>query len=77
MKHQAEMAAILKQVELLTPEEQAHLSVMIRERARRSWRPAKPSIDELVGAGRGNGPAPSDEDVVRWIRDYRTEKYGR
>jgi hypothetical protein len=36
----------------------------------------KPSFPKLVGIGRGDGPAPTDERVRDWIDEYRTGKYG-
>lgn len=36
----------------------------------------KPSLDELVGSARGEGPAPTDEMVEQWIDEHRMQKYG-
>ena len=40
-------------------------------------RSRKPTIDELVGVARGDGPPPTDEQVKQWIDEYRMHKYGR
>ena len=37
----------------------------------------KPTIDELVGVARGEGPPPTDEQVKQWIDEHRMQKYGR
>jgi hypothetical protein len=37
---------------------------------------AKPTVDEIIGIGRGSGPAPTDEQVKQWIDEYRMRKYG-
>jgi hypothetical protein len=34
------------------------------------------SVQELVGLGAGDSPAPDDETVRRWIAEQRMEKYG-
>ena len=76
MRHEAEMRAILKQVELWPAEERLAFA---REASALADppRPAmpKPTIDELVGAGLGGRAAPSDADLVRWKDDHLTEKY--
>jgi hypothetical protein len=33
-------------------------------------------VRELIGIGAGDGPPPDDEQVERWIAEYRMEKYG-
>lgn len=77
MRHEAEMQAILKQVELWPAEERVEfvrqaqrLTEDVIVAARR-----KPTIDELVGAGLGGRPAPSDEQIKRWRDEHLTEKY--
>jgi len=37
----------------------------------------KPTLDQLVGVARGDGPPPSDQQVKQWIDEQRMQKYGR
>ena len=37
---------------------------------------AKPTLDQLVGVARGDGPPPTDEQVKQWIDEHRVTKYG-
>ena len=34
-------------------------------------------VEALIGIGAGTGTPPTDEEVRRWIAEYRTEKHGR
>jgi hypothetical protein len=34
------------------------------------------SVQELIGLGAGDSPAPDDGNVRRWIDEHRMEKYG-
>ena len=44
-----------------------------RARNGRRGLPAR-SVQELIGLGAGDTPAPDDETVRRWIAEYRKEK---
>jgi hypothetical protein len=35
-----------------------------------------PTIDQLIGVARGEGPAPTDAQVKQWIDEHRMRKYG-
>ncbi|HDQ73920.1 MAG TPA: hypothetical protein ENN19_17760 [Chloroflexi bacterium] len=39
-------------------------------------RPKRNTLDEALGLLATDQPAPSDEDVQRWLAERRTEKYG-
>ena len=77
MRHEAEVQAILKQVELWPAEERFALAREISDQASTAVPRSKPTIDQLVGAGRGDGPAPSDDEVRRWRDEHLQQKYGQ
>lgn len=77
MRHEAEMKAILKQVELWPADERAVFARELNLIAEALPPLMKPSIDELVGAGKGEKPIPSDEDLKRWRDEHLMMKYGR
>lgn len=71
----ADYNEILAAASHLPVEQRAALAQALIDTLRPSSRP-KPTIDQLVGVGRGDGPPPTDEQVRRWIDEHRTEKYG-
>jgi len=40
-------------------------------------RTARPSFEQALGIGRGDAPAPTDEQVRQWIDEHRMGKYAR
>jgi hypothetical protein len=78
MKLEHEYEAVLRAVAKWPAEDRALLAHALID----SLRPpdgngAKPSLEQLVGIGRGEGDAPSDEQVRQWIDEHRTRKYGQ
>ena len=39
-------------------------------------RPRKRTLERALGLACGEGPPPTDEDVRRWVDEYRTRKCG-
>ncbi len=75
-----ELAAVLDRVQTWPRELRitlAHriLEMVVREQPRPVPR-GRPA-EELIGLGAGSGPPPDDEQVKRWIDEYRMQKYGR
>lgn len=72
---------ILRAIENWPPDEQLALAREIARRAEgltqggREARPAVPSA-ALRGLLANGQPAPSDEEVARWLDEARMEKYG-
>ncbi|HEY0009233.1 MAG TPA: hypothetical protein VGB55_10955 [Tepidisphaeraceae bacterium] len=53
------------------------MRALLNSIAQETPRGPRPSADTLFGIARGEGPAPTDEQVKEWIDQARTEKYGR
>jgi hypothetical protein len=76
----AEMTDVLSRVKNWSPESRIALARRILETLERAQQPTREltsrSVQELIGLGRGDSPAPVDDTVRRWIDDHRMEKYG-
>ena len=76
----SELSDVLSKVKNWSPESRIVLARRILETLERAQRPARglPArlVQELIGLGAGDSPAPDDETVRRWIAEHRTEKYG-
>jgi hypothetical protein len=75
-----ELTDVLCRVSKWSPESRIVLARRILETLERPQRPARGvrgrSVQELIGLGAGDSPAPDDETVRRWIAEHRMEKYG-
>jgi hypothetical protein len=76
----AELTDVLSRVSNWSPESRIVLARRILETLEGPRRPARElpvrSVQELIGLGAGDSPAPDDETVRRWIAEHRMEKYG-
>jgi hypothetical protein len=70
---------ILKLVQTWPPDERAMLAHEILRDASSQRLPPPPrdTLRTALGALRGNGPVPSDDDVDRIIEEERFAKYGK
>ena len=68
--------SVLNEVTAWPPEHRATLAQVLIESLRRDVPRRKPTIDQIIGIARGDGPTPSDEQVKQWIDEHRTRKYG-
>jgi hypothetical protein len=76
MSLDVDFVEVLKKVSQWPPEQRATLAHALIDSLKPLKR-EKPTIDQLVGIGRGAGPAPTDEQVKQWIDEHRTQKYGK
>ena len=75
-----ELTGVLSRVKNWSPDSRIVLARRILETLERPRRvvrglPAR-SVQELIGLGAGDNPAPDDETARRWIAEHRMEKYG-
>ena len=75
-----EVTDVLNRVKNWSPESRIVLARRILETLEAPNRPTRGrparSVQELIGLGAGDSPAPDDETVRRWIAEQRMEKYG-
>jgi hypothetical protein len=75
-----EMTDVLSRVKSWSPESRIALARLILETLERPQQPTRKlssrSVQELIGLGLGDSPAPDDDTVRRWIDEHRMEKYG-
>lgn len=76
MSHRAEIDLILKQATAWSDEERAELVQKLREVEGTKAAPARPSFARAYGIAKGEGSAPTDQDVKQWIDEHRMRKYG-
>jgi hypothetical protein len=68
---------VLKVVAGWPPEQRASLAHALIDTLKPANDSRKPTLDQIVGIARGEGPAPTDEQVELWLDEHRMEKYGR
>ena len=75
-----ELTDVLSRVKNWSPESRIVLARRILETLAGPQQPAARlparSVQELIGLGAGDSPAPDDETVRRWIAERRMERYG-
>jgi hypothetical protein len=76
MSHRDQIIAILQQVETWPDEDRKALVQELMRGAKALNAGKRPSFSTALGIARGEGAPPSDEDVKRWMDEYRTQKYG-
>jgi hypothetical protein len=67
---------VLRTITQWPPEQRASLAHAVLDSLRADGR-RKPTLDQILGIARGEGPAPTDEQVEQWLDEHRMEKYGR
>ena len=78
MSHRQDIDSIIKQVDAWPPEDRVALAYQILRdmRIKVLADPPRSTFQRALGIGRGDRPAPTDEDVRRIMEEHRTEKYG-
>lgn len=76
MEYTPQIKAILKEVETWPAHEAETLARAIAGRFGGPSTRQMLKLEDLVGIGRGDRPAPTDDEVKRWIDEHRVEKYG-
>jgi hypothetical protein len=78
MSHRKEIDSIIEQVEGWPSADRVALAYQILRDMRRKALapPPRNTFKDALGIGRGQGPAPTDEEVRQIIRNHRMEKYG-
>jgi hypothetical protein len=73
-----ERETILRTVAAWPREDQVALARAILHRATTlgAMTPQRPSWRQMVGLAAQGRPAPSDDEVARWLDEHRSEKYG-
>ena len=74
----SQLQSIIRQAELLSPEEQLVLITYLAETARRHYQAStrRRTLDHALGLLATGQPAPTDAEIDHWLEAHREEKYG-
>jgi len=71
MSASLDYSSVLQAVKQWPPEQRASLAHLLLDGLPKQ-QTQRPAIDELIGAAKREGPALTNEELAKWLDEYRT-----